>query len=200
MKSLCVFCGSSPGRGSGYVGEAENLGRLLAVEGITLVYGGAGIGTMGALARAARAAGGRVVGVIPGHLQHVERAPDDLDELHRVATMHERKARMAELADGFIALPGGLGTLEEFAEITTWSQLGLHTKPTGLLNVGGFYDHLLAFLDHAVTERFLRPEHRALVLAEGTADGVLDAMRRWQAPTVAKWVDGVGDAGTGASA
>lgn len=189
MKAICVFCGSNPGRGSAYVEQAENLGRLLATEGITVVYGGAGVGTMGALARGAQEVGGKVVGVIPGHLVDVERAPDDLDELHQVETMHERKALMAGLADGFIALPGGLGTLEEFAEIATWSQLALHTKPTGLLNFGGFYDHLLSFLDHAVAERFLRPEHRELVLADHTAESLLQAMRRWQGQGVPKWFD-----------
>lgn len=187
MKSICVFCGSNPGRGAGYVEAAENLGRLLASEGITLVYGGAGVGTMGAVARAAQEAGGRVVGVIPDHLVQIELAPSDLHELHRVDSMHERKALMAELADGFIALPGGLGTLEEFAEVTTWSQLGLHAKPTGLLNIDGFYDHLLAFLDHAVAERFLRPENRELVLADDNAPGLLGAMRKWEATTVPKW-------------
>jgi len=189
VKAICVFCGSNPGRGPAYVEQAEQVGRLLASEGITLVYGGAGVGTMGAVSRAAMAAGGKVVGVIPRHLVEVERAPDDLHELHRVDTMHERKALMAELSDGFIALPGGLGTLEEFAEITTWSQLGLHTKPTGLLNVGGFYDHLLAFLDHAVAERFLRSQHRGLVLAAPTAEDLLHQMRGWQAPETPKWFD-----------
>lgn len=187
MKSICVYCGSNPGLGSAYVEEAENLGRLLATEGITVVYGGAGVGTMGVLARAAHTAGGRVVGVIPGHLVEIEQAPDDLDELRRVGTMHERKALLAELADGFIALPGGLGTLEEFAEITTWSQLGLHSKPAGLLNINGFYDHLLAFLDHAVTQRFLRPEHRELVLADHNAKDLLHAMREWSPRSIPKW-------------
>jgi uncharacterized protein (TIGR00730 family) len=152
---------------------------------------------MGALARAAQEVGGKVVGVIPSRLVDVERAPDDLDELHRVGTMHERKALMAELVDGFIALPRGLGTLEEVAEVATWSQLALHTKPTGLLNVGGFYDHLLAFLDHAVAERFLRPEHRELVLADHAADGLLHAMRRWQGQGIPKWFDVPSDMGTG---
>ena len=189
MKAICVFCGSNPGRGPGYVEQAERLGRLLAGEGITVVYGGAGVGTMGSLARAAKAAGGRVVGVIPEHLVVVESAEGDLDELHRVGTMHERKALMAELADGFIALPGGLGTLEEFAEIVTWSQLGLHAKPTGLLNLDGFYDPFLTFLDHMVGERFLRPEHRALVLAEPTAQGLLTAMRDWRGGVTPKWFE-----------
>lgn len=187
MQAICVFCGSNPGRTPTYLAQAVTLGRLLAGEGITLVYGGAGIGTMGALARAAHSAGGRVVGVIPQHLIEVECAPEDLDELHRVPTMHERKALMAELADAFIALPGGLGTLEELAEIATWSQLGLHTKPLGLLNVDGFYDHLLTFLDHAVTERFLRTEHRELILTDHHANDLLAALRRWRPPGIPKW-------------
>lgn len=187
MQAVCVFCGSNTGRGPSYVREAEVLGRLLATEGITLVYGGAGIGVMGALARAARRAGGRVVGVIPHHLTSAESAPEDLDELHRVSTMHERKALMNELADAFIALPGGLGTLEELAEIATWSQLGLHTKPVGLLNVDGFYDHLLTFLDHVVTERFLRAEHRELILTDQHAGDLLTALRKWQPQSVPKW-------------
>ncbi|WP_414710959.1 TIGR00730 family Rossman fold protein [Pseudonocardia sp.] len=189
MESVCVFCGSNPGRGDRYLGEAVRLGEMLAGEGVTVVYGGAGIGVMGELARAAMRVGGRVVGVIPGHLVEVERAPADLHELHEVHTMHERKALMAELSDGFVALPGGLGTLEEVAEVATWSQLGLHTKPTGLLNVDGFYEHLLAFLDHAVTERFLRPEHRALLLAEPDPPTLLQAMRAWRSAEVPKWFD-----------
>lgn len=193
MEAICVFCGSSPGRDPAYVAAAESVGGLLAAEGLTLVYGGAGVGTMGALARAARAAGGKVVGVIPRHLVGVEAARDDLDELHRVDSMHERKTLMADLADGFVALPGGLGTLEEFAEIVTWSQLGLHAKPTGLVNVDGFYDQLLGFLDHAVDERFVRPEHRAVVLADPDPARLLDAMRGWRAPPVPKWVDGAGE-------
>lgn len=193
MEAICVFCGSSPGRDPAYVAAAEAVGRLLATEGLTVVYGGAGVGTMGALARATRAAGGKVVGVIPRHLGEVEAASADLDELHRVDSMHERKTLMAELADGFVALPGGLGTLEEFAEVLTWSQLGLHAKPTGLVNVDGFYDQLLGFLDHAAAERFVRPEHRALVLADPDPARLLDAMRGWHAPPVPKWVDGAGE-------
>lgn len=189
MRAICVFCGSSPGRTRPYLAAAEAVGRLPAAEGLTLVYGGAGVGTMGAPARAARAAGGTVVGVIPRRLVAVEAAAGDLDELHRVDSMHERKTLMADLADGFVALPGGLGTLEEFAEILTWSQLGLHAKPTGLLNVGGYYDHLLGFLDHAVDELFVRPEHRALVLADPDPARLLQTMRGWRAPPVPKWVD-----------
>ncbi|WP_017974914.1 TIGR00730 family Rossman fold protein [Actinopolyspora halophila] len=189
MDAICVFCGSNPGRDPAYLQQAEALGKLLAGQGVTVVYGGAGVGTMGVLARAALEAGGTVVGVIPDHLVEVELAPDELTELHRVETMHERKTLMAELSDGFIALPGGLGTLEEFAEIATWSQLGLHTKPTGLLNSGGFYDSLLTFLDHAVDEQFLRQPHRDLVLADADPERLLEAMRAWTAQPVPKWFD-----------
>lgn len=189
MKSVCVFCGSSTGRDPAYVANAEALGRRLAGEGTTLVYGGASVGTMGAIARAALEAGGRVVGVIPENLDRVELAAEGLTELHRVGSMHERKAMMAELADGFVALPGGLGTLEETAEIATWSQLGLHAKPLGLLNTAGFYDGLLAFLDHATAEGFVRPEHRTLLLADDDPAALIDRMRAWRPASSPKWVD-----------
>lgn len=189
MNAVCVFCGSSRGHDPTYVANAEALGRRLAGEGTTLVYGGASVGTMGAIARAALEAGGRVVGVIPENLDRVELAAEGLTELHRVGSMHERKAMMAELADGFVALPGGLGTLEETAEIATWSQLGLHTKPLGLLNTAGFYDGLLAFLDHATAEGFVRPEHRTLVLADDDPAALLDRMRAWRPASSPKWVD-----------
>ena len=155
LRSVCVFCGSNPGRRPEYQAAAAALGRLLAGRGIRVVYGGAHVGTMGALADAVLAAGGEITGVIPAQLVAAEVAHPGLADLRVVGSMHERKATMASLADGFIALPGGIGTLEEFAEVVTWSQLGLHAKPTGLLNVLGYYDDLLRFLDHAVAERFL---------------------------------------------
>lgn len=192
MRAVCVFCGSNPGGRPEYLAAAAGLGRLLAGRGITVVYGGARVGTMGALADAALAAGGQVTGVIPEQLVAAEVAHDGLTTLHVVSSMHERKALMAELSDAFIALPGGLGTLEEFAEVTTWAQLGLHAKPTGLLNVLGYYDLLLSFLDHAAAERFLRPEHRALVLAGPGPDGLLAAMERWQPPGAHKWLNADG--------
>ena len=192
MRAICVFCGSNPGRHPGYLEATRELGRLLAGRGIAVVYGGAHVGTMGALADAALAAGGEVTGVIPRHLVDAEVAHDGLTKLHVVSSMHERKALMAQLSDGFIALPGGLGTLEEFSEVTTWSQLGLHTKPTGLLNVLGYYDHLLSFLDHTAAERFLRPEHRSLVLAEPGPAALLAAMAAWQPPGAHKWIDADG--------
>lgn len=187
MKSLCVFCGSNPGRQPAYMDAVRTLGQVLAAEDIQVVYGGAHVGTMGTLADTVLEAGGRVIGVIPEQQVGQEVAHQGLTELHVVGSMHERKALMAALSEGFIALPGGLGTLEEFAEVVTWSQLGLHDKPTGLLNTAGYYDALLAFLDHAVAERFLRVEDRALVLAETQVQPLLDVMRAWTPPAGQKW-------------
>ena len=191
MRSVCVFCGSNPGRRPEYLAGAADLGRTLARREIRVVYGGARVGVMGALADAVLAAGGEIIGVIPGLLVEAEVAHAGLTELHVVDSMHERKAIMAGLAGGFIALPGGLGTLEEFAEIVTWAQLGLHAKPTGLLNLLGYYDGLLRFLDHATQERFVRPDHRDMILAGPSAPELLAAMDGWTAParTPAKWID-----------
>ena len=190
LRSVCVFSGSSPGARPSYTETAAALGREVATRGMRLVYGGASVGLMGAVADAALAAGGEVVGVIPQHLMDREVAHDGLTELRVTGSMHERKALMADLADGFVALPGGLGTLEELAEILTWSQLGLQSKPCGLLDVEGFFDPLLAFLDHTVTERFVSTEHRALVLAADRPDALLDLLAGWR-PGVpgAKWLD-----------
>ncbi len=194
MRSVCVFCGSNPGRRPEYPAGAAALGRLLAGRGIRVVYGGAHVGTMGALADAVLAAGGEITGVIPAALVDAEVAHSGLADLRVVGSMHERKATMAALADGFIALPGGMGTLEEFAEVVTWSQLGLHAKPTGLLNLLGYFDGLLGFLDHAVAERFLRPAHREMILADATPEGLLAAMARWRPEPGApvKWMDANG--------
>jgi len=189
LQSICVFCGSSPGARADYLRAAEQLGQLLAVQGRTLVYGGGRVGLMGAVADAALAAGGRVVGVIPEALQAKEVGHRGLTELHVVNSMHERKAMMAQMAGGFVALPGGLGTYEELLEIATWGQLGIHQKPCGILNVAGFYDHLLAMLDHAVAERFVRPEHREMILVESDAETLLTRMDAWEPSTVAKWMD-----------
>ena len=185
--SLCVFCGSNTGRGSRYVDGARRLGRHLAEEGIAVVYGGASVGTMGILADAALEAGGTVIGVIPRQQTGQEIAHQGLTELHVVESMHERKAKMIELAGGFIALPGGLGTLEEFAEVLTWSQLGIHSLPTGLLDTDGYYRHFLAFLDHAVAEGFLRPADRDLVLAGQDPATLLDVLRTWQPAGGQQW-------------
>jgi hypothetical protein len=192
MRAVCVFCGSSPGGRPDYLAGAATLARLLASRGIRIVYGGAHVGTMGALADAALAAGAEVVGVIPRALVEAEIAHGRLSTLHVVESMHERKAMMAELSDGFIALPGGIGTLEEFAEVTTWTQLGLNAKPTGLLNLCGYYDHLLRFLDHAVAERFVTPEHRDLIAAADEPAALLSAMESWQPPGRPKWMDATG--------
>ena len=186
---LCIFCGSSRGARPEYAAATVGLAQLLSSRGIGIVYGGASVGLMGLLADTAMAAGGEVVGVIPNALERKEIARRGLTELHVVGSMHERKALMAELSDGFVALPGGSGTLEELFEVFTWSQLGLHRKACALLNVVGYYDGLAAFLDHAVQERFLRPEHRAMLLCESTPAAVLDALESFEPPIVDKWID-----------
>ena len=193
MKRLCVFCGSNSGRDPAYRTAAEAVGGLLAGRGIELVYGGGNVGLMGIVADACLGAGGRAIGVIPEALMGKEvdgRAVDHrtLTRMEVVDSMHTRKARMAELADGFIALPGGFGTFEEFCEILTWGQLGFHVKPMGLLNVNGFFDPLLAMFDRAVAEGFLRPQNRAMALADTDIGHLLDAMATYQAEPVSKWL------------
>jgi len=188
MNRLCVFCGSSPGRDPAYLAVAAELGALLAERRIGLVYGGAAIGLMGTLADAARAAGGEVIGVIPRALVEWEVAHTGLADLRIVASMHERKALMAELSDGFIALPGGIGTFEELFEMWTWAQLGSHSKPCALLNVFGFYDRLLDFLDFVVDEAFLKPVHRTMLLVGETPDGLLEKMKAYRAPLETRWI------------
>ncbi|MDX9738140.1 MAG: TIGR00730 family Rossman fold protein [Azonexus sp.] len=193
MKSICVFCGSNAGNQPIYRSEAEKLGRLLAARGIELVYGGGNVGLMGAVADACLEAGGTVVGVIPQALMGKEVAGRPVDHrtltrLEVVDSMHTRKARMAELAEGFIALPGGFGTFEEFCEILTWGQLGFHAKPMGLLNVNGFYDPLLAMFERAVADGFLRPQNRAMALADSDIEGLLAAMAAYRAEPVSKWL------------
>jgi len=170
MKRLCVFCGSNAGIRPEYGIAAQELAAVLARRGLGLVYGGGNVGLMGMIAESMLRAGGEVIGVIPQSLVAKELAHHGVSELRIVDTMHQRKALMNELSDAFIALPGGFGTLDEFFEILTWSQLGIHGKPSGLLNVSGYFDSLLAMLDHAVTERFLRPAHRELVIAGTDAD------------------------------
>ncbi|MBB4210323.1 hypothetical protein EV659_101391 [Rhodothalassium salexigens DSM 2132] len=176
MKRICVYCGSRDGRQPAYLEAARTLGGLLAERGVGLVYGGASIGVMGALANAVLAGGGEVIGVIPRALDDREVGHRGLTELHVVETMHERKNIMSVLSDGFVALPGGLGTLEELFEVWTWAQLGVHRKPVGLLNAGGFYDPLLAFLDHATVEGFIERDHRDLVTVADAPASLLDAM------------------------
>jgi uncharacterized protein (TIGR00730 family) len=177
-----VFCGASPGRDPGYVELARSVGAGLAGRGIAIVYGGGRIGMMGALADAALAAGGEVVGVIPRRLVDREQARPGLPELHVVGSLHERKALMAELADGFIALPGGLGTLEELAEVASWAQLDLHAKPIGLLERDGYWDPLMAWLDRAVAEAFVSPADRRLLLVDADLESLLARFDRWVAP------------------
>ena len=188
MKRVCVFCGSRNGTRDQYVGSARRMGEALARRGIGLVYGGGGIGLMGILADAALSAGGDVIGVIPEALMAREVAHRGLTDLRVVASMHERKALMAELADAFVALPGGFGTLEEFCESLTWAQLGIHRKPCGLLNVEGFFDPLLLLFDHAVRERFVSPDHRSLVVVEEDPERLLDALSRWEPPALERWM------------
>lgn len=189
MKSLCIFCGSSPGQGEHYLTAARQLGQLLAQRGITLVYGGGSIGLMGAAANACMAAGGQVIGIIPRHLQRKEVGNPDLTTLHVVDSMHERKAMMADLSDGFIVLPGGIGTLEEFFEVWTWGQLGIHGKPFGVLDVGGYYQGLFSFLDGMVEQGFLKPAHRAMVRTATDPQSLLDALAGYVAPHGDKWLE-----------
>lgn len=185
---VCVFCGSNSGSDSAYVDAARGLGQLLAREGVGLVYGGGSVGLMGELADAVLHAGGEVTGVIPHALWAREVGHRGLTDLRIVETMHERKAMMADLSDAFIALPGGLGTLEEIFEIWTWAQLGLHTKPLGFLDVGGFYSPLMQFLDRAVRERFLREPHRAIALVDADPERLLRRFDAWKPPRVEKWI------------
>jgi uncharacterized protein (TIGR00730 family) len=189
VERLCVFAGSSPGAHPDYAQAAHELGAALAARGVALVYGGASVGLMGVVADAVLDAGGDAVGVIPQALVDREIAHQGLSELRIVSSMHERKALMAELADGFVALPGGMGTLEELFEVYTWTQLGLHSKPLGLLDVRGYYAKLAAFLDHTVEERFVTVEHREMLVVEQRAEALLEAFRRWRPPARSKWID-----------
>ena len=188
LHNICVYCGSSPGRLPTYAESAHRLASALVSRDIGLVYGGASVGVMGMLADAVLAAGGRVTGVIPQALAKKEVAHAHLSAMHVTTSMHERKALMAELSDGFIALPGGIGTLEEIFEIWTWAQLGFHAKPCGLLNIAGYYDKLGDFVDHVVTEQFLQPRYRAMLLVEDDAERLLDSFAAYTPPRVTKWV------------
>lgn len=189
MRRICVFTGSSPGAWSEYAQAAREFGRTLVAHGHELVYGGSTAGLMGILADEVLAGGGRVVGVIPEALVAKEVAHRGVSDLRVVGSMHERKALMADLADAFVALPGGFGTLDEFFETLTWSQLGLHAKPCGILNVRGYFDALLDFLDHAVEERFLQSQHRAMIIAGDSATALLTDLASFSPPTVEKWID-----------
>lgn len=189
MNAVCVYCGSSPGEDPAYAAAATAVGRLLAASGRALVYGGGHVGLMGTVADAALAAGGRVIGVIPRSLEEKELAHRGLSELRVVGSMHERKAMMADLADAFLALPGGLGTLEELFETWTWGQLGLHAKPCGLLNVAGFYDPLLALVDHMVAERFVGADHRRLLLVDTDPEKLLATMAALHPRPMRRWLE-----------
>jgi len=188
MRRVCVFLGSNPGNNPNYLAATRALGAEIARRGLATVYGGSNIGLMGELADAALAAGGEVIGIIPEALRDKELAHEGLTTLKVVSSMHERKAAMAELADGFIALPGGLGTLEELCEMLTWAQLGFHKKPCGLLDVGGYYAPLCAFLDHAVSQGFVVAAHRAMQLCDASPESLLDRFASYMAPVVNKWV------------
>jgi uncharacterized protein (TIGR00730 family) len=188
VKRICVFCGSSPGVRPEYGAAARALGRVMVQRGVSLVYGGGRVGLMGIVADTVMAEGGAVIGVIPEALLRREVGHHGLTELRVVGSMHERKQLMADLADGFIAMPGGYGTFEEFCEVITWSQLGIHPKPCGLLNVLGYYDALLAMFDHGVTEGFIRPHHRAMVLENTDPAGLIERMHTFVPPTAEKWI------------
>ncbi|HZE09349.1 MAG TPA: TIGR00730 family Rossman fold protein [Gemmatimonadaceae bacterium] len=189
IRRLAVFCASNPGARAEYVEAARAFGRLLARRGIAVVYGGSTVGLMAALADSVGDELGDIIGVIPRMLVEREVANTALTDLRVVDSMHARKALMAELADGFVALPGGIGTLEEFFETWTWAQLGMHTKPCGLLNVAGYFDPLLEFLDHAVEEKFVREAHRAMVIVESDAEKLLERFESYEPPRVVKWIN-----------
>ena len=188
MKRICVFCGSAIGNQPVYREVAVAMGSLLARRGIGLVYGGGHVGLMGVVADACLAAGGEVIGVIPQALADREIAHARLTELHVVDSMHTRKAMMADLSDAFIAMPGGVGTFEEFFEAVTWTQLGLHKKPCGLLNAGAFYTPLAAFIDQAVSEGFIKPVHRAFIVVDDNPERLLDTLGTVKLPDVPKWI------------
>lgn len=189
IKRICVFCGSSPGAREEYATAAHQLGQMLAERGLGLVFGGAHVGIMGQVAAGALDGGGEVIGVIPELFMDKGVAHERLTQLHVVASMHERKALMADLSDGFVALPGGIGTLEEFFEVLTWGQIGLHHKPCGLLNVCNYYDQLLAFLDHVSAERLMKAEHRRTVVVAEEPGALLDLLIAYQPPSLDKWLD-----------
>ena len=189
MKRICVFCGSANGNRASYIAAAQQVGATLAAQGVGLVYGGGRVGLMGVVADAVLQNGGEAIGVIPTALYQKEVGHAGLTQLHVVNNLHERKAMMAELSDAFLALPGGFGTLEEFAEILTWAQLGLHRKPFGLLNVEGFYEPLLALFDHMVSEGFAKASHRALILSSDEPAAIIEQLVTVQPPLMDKYVD-----------
>jgi uncharacterized protein (TIGR00730 family) len=187
MRRICVYCGSNTGVRALYADAARDLADVLVRHDLELVYGGADIGIMGVIANAVLELGGKVHGVIPKMLREKEIAHQGLTELHIVSSMHARKSMMAALSDGFVAMPGGFGTLEEIIEIITWGQLRFHNKPCGLLNIDGYFDHLLSYLDHARAEGFLRAENRQMLLCDRSATGLIQQFERYSAPHVEKW-------------
>ena len=189
MKTICVFCGSSSGNNSKYVAAAKQLGQLIAQNNMTLVYGGGNVGLMGEIANSVLNNKGEVIGVIPQFLVEKELVHQKLSEVRIVESMHERKAMMAELADGFVALPGGFGTLEETIEVLTWTQLGLHQKPIGLLNVENYFDYLYEFFRHMVREKFLHTEYKDMILIKENASEMLNSLIGLQLPEIDKWDD-----------
>jgi uncharacterized protein (TIGR00730 family) len=193
LKRLCVFCGSSFGVNPIYVKAAKELGIAIAKRNICLVYGGARVGLMGEIASTVIRANGEVIGIIPKDLVDKELAHNGLSDLRIVESMHERKSLMTELSDGFIALPGGFGTIEEIFEVITWAQLSFHDKPCGFLNINGYYDHLIKFLDHSLEENFIVPEHRAMILIDDDPESLLDKFAKYEPPIIdkAKWILGM---------
>lgn len=188
LRRLCVFCGSNVGAKEEYAEAAKQLASALAAENISLVYGGAKIGLMGVLADAILNYGGEAIGVMPQSLVEEDIAHTGISRLHIVNSMHERKALMAEISDGFILFPGGIGSLDEFFEIITWAQVGLHSKPCGILNIENYYDQLFKFLDYAVTEQFLKPVHRSMLMVENSPQQLLKAFMNYKAPMITKWM------------
>lgn len=188
MKRICVYCGSSIGKRPEYATAAKALGKALVDRNIGLVYGGASVGIMGLIANTVLELGGEVIGIIPQAIADKEIAHTGLTELKVVANMHERKAMMADYSDGFIALPGGMGTLEELFEVLTWAQLGFHQKPCGVLNVAGYYDHLIAFLEHAVDQEYLKSQHFGMLQTANEPDALLELLSHYQAPVDGKWI------------
>ncbi len=189
MKTICVFCGSSVGRSENYKNGARSLGKIFASQQITLVYGGGNIGVMREIADSVLENGGQVIGVMPRHIVDKEIAHRHITKLHIVETMHERKAMMANLSDAFIALPGGFGTFDEMFEILTWNQLEIINKPVGILNIEGYFDHLLAFINHAVAEKFVRQEHQNNLIVEKDGFRLLERLAGFEPQKAEKWID-----------
>lgn len=191
MKSICVFCGSNSGKGTDHLIAAQQLGEIFAKENITLVYGGGNVGIMGEIANTVLQYNGKVIGVIPEDLVQREAALYEVTELKIVKSMHERKALMSELSDGFIALSGGMGTLEEFLETWTWAQLGIHSKPIGLLNVNGYYDLLLKFINNCIDNNFIHPQNLDMIVVDNNPNGLIDKMKEFKPVKVRKWMSSV---------